>query len=247
MIFIGDLHGDVKYYNKLVTKVEDCTFQIGDFGFGWINPKSVEFGDNDFFIRGNHDHPEGARVSKNYLGDYGFLAEQNLFYMGGAWSVDWSMRTPNSDWWYNEELSEYELKAAIDLYIASKPRIMVTHDCPLELVNITVGPDTPGSLFSRAEVAELQYRFELRYGTKPRTQRALQSCFEAWKPEIWLYGHYHRGIVNDYEGTKFVCVADTNKKNCCYSIKNLNWKDKFVDKEIQGDWFYFNSKKVQHD
>ena len=65
--------------------------------------------------------------------------------------------------------------------------------------------------------------YELRWGHRLRTQEALQRCFEAHQPEIWIFGHYHRRV--DFilkQSTRFVCVADLTEPNdCFFQIDNL--------------------------
>ena len=73
---------------------------------------------------------------------------------------------------------------------------MITHTCPQEIAKL-IG--RPGALRN--------------FGFNPETfttntQLALQSCFEAHQPKLWIYGHFHQDIAFEYKGTLFVCLDE---------------------------------------
>ena len=200
MKFIGDIHGNVEYYKFLLSTADilkQRTIQLGDMGFGFpgVNFPN-DFGDNHKFIRGNHENPTVCRIHKNYLGEFGYNKDFGVFFVSGADSVDKSQRTPELDWWRDEEIPYVAFVTdIIPLYMKIKPRIVISHDCPVSIKSnlITYGLGWPDSV--------------------SKTQLALQHLFESWQPEYWIFGHYHRNKQVQKNGTTFVCVntSDTFK------------------------------------
>lgn len=230
MIFIGDIHGQLKAYNRIV-KSADATLQVGDFGFGWFGPNENKFIDqvslDHKFIRGNHDDPKVAKEQKTYLGDFGFLPDQNLFYLSGAWSFDWYLRTPNVDWWIDEELSIEEFEKAYNLYVESKPRIVVTHDCPVMQFVTNLQQHSP---INQNSVILSETHFMSRHGRSPLTNFQLQKFFDGWQPELWIHGHHHKMVDCQLDNTRFVCLPalwNNSPKLSVLKIDNLNWNSPF--------------------
>jgi len=115
IICIGDVHGKTDQYQKMLRQkfVGQRTIQIGDMGIGFagtpgLHKDIMTSGDHRWF-RGNHDDPAKCRVSIGYLGDYGYLPEDELFWLAGAYSIDYMYRIPGRSWWGDEELSWPEL------------------------------------------------------------------------------------------------------------------------------------------
>jgi predicted phosphodiesterase len=192
MIFIGDIHGSFNYYQNLVKNVTHTpTIQVGDFGMGFpgmTDPPKVD-GDH-WFIRGNHDSPDVCRKHPNYLGDYGYKPEWGVFYVSGADSIDKHMRIEGVSWWRDEELDYGTfINNVIPLYEETKPRIVVTHTCPMGVRN------------------EVLPAWDNGHGHRPSvTERALQAMFDIHQPDLWVFGHWH--IYKEFRamGTRFVCV-----------------------------------------
>lgn len=194
MMFIGDIHGRFNYYLGLIANITHTpTVQVGDFGIGFPGYKDPPkiIGDH-WFIRGNHDNPEVCQKHPNYLGDYGYKKEWNLFYVGGADSIDKEYRTMGIDWWPDEELSYRTLiETVLPLYEKTLPRIVVTHTCP---TNVTT---------------ELRKAIgDNGWGEPPptRTEVALQAMFEVHQPDVWLFGHFHKQWEHRMNGTRFICL-----------------------------------------
>lgn len=199
---VGDLHGNWSALNKILQKnTENNLVQIGDLGLGFPAMKRIngiwqnvegdngdpkKFPDNFFFVRGNHDRPEAAKNYPNYLGDYGFNENLNIFYVSGAASHDKDLRTQGVDWWVDEELSIPEFQDCINLYEKIKPKIVISHEPPV--------------------VAHQAIRKNLPVDSS-RTSQALQSMFEIWQPEIWVHGHHHVTWSKQIGKTKFTCAA----------------------------------------
>jgi predicted phosphodiesterase len=199
--FIGDTHGLKYELSILLDNIpQDVTsvVQVGDMGIG--------FGQGDYwheslddmmqkvngrFIRGNHDNPSMCKTMKTWIPDG--VVENDIMYVGGAWSIDYQWRTKGIDIWDDEELSYEELERLIDVYTLVAPSIMVTHDCPLSVSNKLFIEN--GKSFSNK-----QY--------KTRTGMALEAMFEIHKPKVWLFGHWHSNADEVIDGTRFICLNE---------------------------------------
>jgi len=184
LLLIGDVHGKVNDYWKIVSQTNKLSIQVGDFGFKnqheW-HLKNIDFSQHQINF-GNHD-------------DYSFLHEPHSlsnFSIGneymtvrGADSIDKGYRTENVDWWKNEELNYNEMQNAIDHYIHNKPKLMITHDCP-QIVR--------------------QHLFGIT--DKSMTSNGLQMMFENHQPDLWVFGHHHKSKDVVINGTRFVCLAE---------------------------------------
>ncbi|VVB50905.1 Calcineurin-like phosphoesterase [uncultured archaeon] len=210
IVFVGDVHGKTdQYQKKLRQKYKgQRTFQLGDMGFGFpgtpgLHKDIMESGDHKW-IRGNHDDPDACRSKIGYAGDYGYWPDDRLFFLGGAYSIDKMWRVPGRSWWAGEELSYTELQAAIDLYKEVKPKYVATHEAPSDagkymLMQLMVG--------FRADKLEC---------SMSRTAEALQVMFDFYRPQEWVFGHYHADKSFDWNGTKFTCVNELS----CYTISD---------------------------
>ena len=182
MLFIGDVHGEIEKYYKIIEGYNE-SIQVGDVGLGFAGVE-LDLPDGHKFIRGNHDDPDKCRSNKSYLGDWGYIEENDLFFISGAYSIDQHLRTPGVSWWSEEELSYQTLKQLIDIVPETKPRIIVSHDCP----------------------THLQEQF---FGFTPKTNRtgsALSCIFEKYQPSIWIFGHHHVNYSTVVNGTRFICL-----------------------------------------
>jgi len=197
MRFIGDIHGDIGSYAKMVRGADESV-QIGDFGIGFLNRTlyqqidDVQRSGKHRFIRGNHDDPTLCKERPGYIPDGTFDSERSILYIGGAWSIDYRWRTPGLDWWPDEELSVAELARMHELAVYHKPRIMITHDCPTSI----------------AWEFFIEVRGKNQY--KTRTAEAFEGMFIQHKPELWIFGHWHESVDRVIDGTRFVCL-DINR------------------------------------
>ncbi len=192
MRFIGDIHGELFHYMNIINGATESV-QVGDFGVGFMN--EYDFMDNlhedgrHKFIRGNHDDPALCKERVGYIEDGTYDPERDIFYAGGAWSIDWKWRTPGYSWWVDEELSDEEFEIVAKKYAEAKPRIMVTHDAP-ESVSFSMFIEGTGKPWFRTRTAEwLEYMWSLH------------------KPEIWLFGHWHIDRDEVIDGTRFLCLG----------------------------------------
>lgn len=195
MTFIGDVHGKMTQYERLLMRFIEPTIQVGDMGVGfrkdgnWVTTANLS--DNDKWIHGNHDNPEMCVKEKGYLGRYGVTIE-GVFFMSGAFSVDAFYRRSGIDWWYNEQLNIQELSEALELYKTTKPDIVVTHDCPRSLYPLMLGKigKPQGPLFESS------------------TSHALEAMFSFHQPKVWIFGHWHHSVDEMIGDTRFICLNE---------------------------------------
>jgi predicted phosphodiesterase len=220
--FIGDVHG---YKNELALVLhnipDDVTsvVQVGDMGVGmgqgdyWHESlEDMLQGVNGRFIRGNHDSPSQCKEMRTWINDG--RIENDVMFIGGAWSIDYQWRTEGLDWWRDEELSTHQFYGLISAYNYVRPRVMVTHDCPLSVSNKLF--IERGKSFSGA-----QY--------KTRTGSALEEMFSIHKPSLWIFGHWHCNTDEVIDGTRFICLnelsyADINLKTLEVDFPELQAK-----------------------
>ena len=198
---VGDVHGKIKEYKKVIQGAK-ASVQVGDMGFDYsklTDPYKHKF------VGGNHDNYDEYYQCKSALGDYGEaeLNEVRFFFVRGSWSIDSLHRvynfqlTNHKTWWYEEELCQDSLMAAIDMYEDHKPDFVITHDCPSSIKE-TVKPRSNNIL----------KRFGWPENISCRTQQALSVMFKLHQPKLWIFGHWHVKRDFMFNGTRFICLPE---------------------------------------
>lgn len=216
--FIGDVHG-LKYELSLVLGniPDDVTsvVQVGDMGVG--------FGQSDYwhesledmlqavngrFIRGNHDNPSQCKEMRAWIQD-GHI-ENDVMFIGGARSIDYQWRTMGVDLWEDEELSTHQFYELISAYNRIRPRVMITHDCPLSVSN---------KLFIEKgkSLSNTQYR--------TRTGSAFEEMFSIHKPKLHIFGHWHCDADEIIDGTRFICLNELSYVDVDMETLEVTWPD----------------------
>lgn len=188
--FVGDVHGKIPQYLDVIKDAEH-SIQVGDMGIGFVDVPVLP--KNHRWIRGNHDNPALAKEHPNYLDDGTIY--NGMMCIGGAWSIDRQYRTEGLDWWADEELSYQRLFELIKFACDYRPKVMVTHDCPSSMIPV---------LFPNA------------IPIQTRTQNALDVILNEVKPELWVFGHWHRSIDfcnKAMYDTRFVCLNELEYKD----------------------------------
>lgn len=196
---IGDTHGDYQWYKHatMAANLTDIrTFHVGDFGIGFRNDRWDRYWMDDpdnlaemnRAIGGNHDNPLYVRNCPLFVPRYHY--DEKIFSMHGAASIDKHWRTENVNWWEKEELTWSEMNEARELYLDSKPDVVITHDGPVDALKCMfpyqmMNPDIRPS----------------------RTQMFLQSLFEEHKPKFWFFGHWHHTLQCEWEECIFQCIG----------------------------------------
>jgi hypothetical protein len=190
MRFIGDVHGEIERYRQLIADADE-SIQLGEMGFGFI--EVPEFPPQHRFIRGNHDDPTKARAHPNYLGDFGILPS-GIFFVSGAWSIDQKHRTIGVSWWEDEELSIAQCDEALELYESETPYIVVSHDCPIDILR---------------KLIYVEWR-------RSRTGQLLQEMFELHQPQWWVFAHHHRRFSCLHRGTRFIGLDELQAEDIIF-------------------------------
>lgn len=188
MVIIGDVHGKVNEYKKIIDNTEDNSVQVGDFGFklehDWFlnnvdfKKHKILFGNHDYYPYIKYKHS----VTKNYTMDF----DKSILYIRGAYSIDWNFRNIGYDLFTDEELTIAQFNKIVDNICEWKPKMIISHDCPLFLY---------------------EYFFKIMDG-RNRTSQALQAIFEVWQPDYWIFGHHHHSKNELIDSTKFICLAE---------------------------------------
>jgi len=188
MWFIGDVHGLIPQYKKIATTLP-CSIALGDLGVGFPNSEEFSLPPEHKFIRGNHDNPEACQKHPNYLGDYGYLDADGIFYISGADSIDKECRTPGISWWAEEQLEYSVLLKVVELYSTIKPKVVISHDCPTKA---------------------MEQMFRHSSFNQPRTRQAFNLMLQVHKPKYWAFAHHHpeRVRMQEIEGTNFVVLGE---------------------------------------
>jgi predicted phosphodiesterase len=186
-IIIGDVHGKLQEYNNIVKHLENDvkSIQVGDFGIKKHHEWHLENINSDIhkINFGNHDYYPYLNLEHS-LNDY-TVFPNGIMTVRGADSIDKYRRTEGLDWFRNEELSYIEMGDAINAYIDSRPKIMVTHECPFDVRKHFFGFDE-----------------------KNKTASGFQHMLEHHQPEIWIFGHHHKSKKEVINGTMFICLAE---------------------------------------
>jgi predicted phosphodiesterase len=180
VLLIGDVHGKLKQYSDLVKNHEE-SIVLGDFGFKHeYDNKPTD--NNHKILFGNHDYY--PYINKDYsLGDYGVY--NDMFYIRGAFSIDWMYRVYGRDLFENEELSYEQFNNVINYYSKVKPEIVISHEAPNSIVRDWFG-----------------------YKDRNITKQGLQAILEIHKPKLWVFGHHHKSIKRMVGSTEFICLNE---------------------------------------
>jgi Icc-related predicted phosphoesterase len=247
ILFLGDIHGNfeyVKWYIK-AHKIKDCViYQVGDFGIGFtekandmnvlgnLNKFLTEHNIKMYAIRGNHDNPAffDGHLANHFtnlhlLQDYTVIDVEGtkILGVGGAVSVD---RVPRLR--QMREAAKYgrdiELHWDDEVFILDEEKlktfenidIVVTHTAP-----DFCAPDNKngfGYLVGQFAQDDPKLYDDLREERTLLTKMC-KILEEKNKPDLWLYGHYHRNWTGNVEGVNYR-LLDINE---FYPYRN--WKD----------------------
>lgn len=197
---IGDVHGYVekpspghptsnsagRSYMRLIRHAK-YSIQLGDFAFRYDSLNKVD-ASHHCILAGNHDNYEAMKDYPHFLGNFGlhkiplpYNDPLEFFFIRGARSIDKKYRILGVSWWPEEELNYVQSANAYSAYVKARPALVITHDCPSEIVQL-VAKNRTGH-------------------TPSATNKLLQSCYERHKPKFWFFGHHHRDWQQYYDGS----------------------------------------------
>lgn len=197
--FYGDIHGHFSNYKYETSRIDHQSVQIGDFGYGFDYYRDAEAdmffksNPNHKFIRGNHDNLDRCKKSEGFIQDG--TVDDDIMYVGGAWSIDYRHRTAGVDWWPNEEIADRQFELIYESYKTIQPRVMVTHDAP--------GVATVPMFLARGDSISGSSKLY-----ENRTEFWLSEMYKAHQPDVWIFGHWHITREHTVGATKFICVGE---------------------------------------
>lgn len=208
-LIVGDIHGDWGKLNALITKKQpDMVLQCGDFGW-WpkmevVKPvlygrqklwslNGVKPGNSKiYWCDGNHEeHPllmQDGEIHEMYSNIYHASRGstltlpdgRNIMFIGGADSIDKSMRTPGHDWFPEENINNEQYDR---LMSCDKIDIVISH----------TAPDSFDVVGSEGKIKDLN-------------RVALDAVLEKYKPSLWYFGHWHKHQTGKHNDTYWTCL-----------------------------------------
>jgi len=198
LVLIGDIHDRIPEYLRLLSTLPPGvrSIALGDMYLGRPGVHFPELSPEHKFLRGNHDDPALCRMHPDYLGDFGYLPDDDLFFASGAKTASFRVLGNSKYWYADEEVSDSDLNEAIALYKETRPKLVISHTAPSEGAK-EILKDLNGSYFLN------------KHGdVESRTSRALQEMFEAHQPSAWYFGHFHLNREFLIGDTNFSCLAE---------------------------------------
>jgi Calcineurin-like phosphoesterase len=138
LFLIGDVHGQIDRYLSLLATLPPGarSIALGDMYIGRPGVSLPPMEPRHTFLQGNHDDPARCKAHPNFLGRFGYLPDDDVFYVSGAQTASWRVLQNSKYWYADEELSEAEFEQAIDLYTKVRPRVLIAHEFPQEAVPV---------------------------------------------------------------------------------------------------------------
>lgn len=218
IIIVGDVHGAYPQLRYDISRSyrDAHIIQVGDFGLGFHKPNYYRTELTDvsrtltktnchlYVIRGNHDDPSYFTETNNpfeltnitVLADYSELEllGKSILLIGGAVSVDRRFREEGKNWWSKED---FNLKLEDQFpYKDRQYDLIVTHT-------------RPGVCGAFKGFDNIKYWCDQDPDLKNdliEESQQLDYIYERTKPKDWIYGHFHKSDITQYEDTKFKCV-----------------------------------------
>lgn len=201
LTIVGDIHGGFTSYLDII-KDSQYSIQVGDYGYCYDAVAHLDKNHHVYFP-GNHDNYN--QHGHNTLGDFGSrsIGGLDFFFIRGAFSIDKQIRLRYEQqrlwpktWFEQEELNPKEMEECVKQYLAAKPEVVLTHDCPKTISDIIGNP---------AVLRNFGYDPDK---FNPVTQQLLSALFHQHKPKVWIFGHYHKRHNFVLDGTRFICLEE---------------------------------------
>jgi len=205
---ISDVHGphNVSNYLKRASEAE-YSLQLGDLSghnYKFLrqldpNHHKVIAGNHEVFNKGSEWY---FRDMPHFLGNFGIWSVPNfgeIFFVRGGMSLNYRSKQADGTWSIEEECTVAELQEAIELYEFLRPNFVVTHECPLRIVEHVADPMVC-HLFGYPPII------------RTKTNQALDAMMDIHQPKTWIFGHYHQYFSKRVDGTHFVCLNEMPEK-----------------------------------
>lgn len=231
----GDWHGAGAWASHAIRQVLEyrpfeAIVQLGDFGL-WPGRGGQQYLDNlekllaelgmpMYVILGNHDDydqlaelplTDGVHVIRPHIivlprGYRWTWQGQTWLALGGAISIDRATRTAGVDWWWQEQITDADVDAAI----AGGPAdVMVCHDAPRGVPELDQWLAVNGVRLT----PEIQMDADF-------CRHQVRRVVDTVKPACLFHGHYHHRYDGELQGDGFTtavtglnCNGSTVKKN----------------------------------
>lgn len=201
---LGDIHGDWDSIYRIIERVDmsNCTLiSVGDIGIGFLDAAKQERQNihvNNFFksknieflgIRGNHDDPSYFTGDVSYshfklLADYTtlILEGKRFLFVGGALSIDRSLRKEGISYWKDESLK-------LDYKQIIKCDILITHSAP----------SWSGPLSKPGLVSSLAQKDPTIWDECMEERKQHDILIKLSNPSRHYCGHFHEYSVVDFD------------------------------------------------
>lgn len=232
----GELHQFIGKLERSNIKRSNI-YQVGDWGLGFMDEETDIHNLNVIdkimqvrecnltIIRGNHDNPdfwkrglefENIQLMDDYTINIDDADDKVTLSIGGGISIDRAYRVKGESYWENEAVvfDEAALRLLLDQIQKMGKKIdrVITHVAPV----IAPPLDTLKNEMVEGFIENEKYVT----GWKDRDLRAdiiaeREALNKAWDiikevqgpVEEWFYGHYHKNMYHEHQGTKFRCCG----------------------------------------
>ena len=221
IMFVGDVHGSYRTLSNVFNNIKsaniDAVIQCGDFGYfpNFINneiPHLEKINVPLYFCDGNHEDHDSLSILNDgdtiyglpnifykKRGSYLEIGNKTVLFVGGASSIDKSVRTPGYDWFYRETISDLDLENLPD----KKIDIVVSHTCPEYFLDVVLKR-------SRTSLKDSDC-----------SRKALNLIFDRYRPDLWIFGHWHNNMDGIFKGTKWRCLDKAGSGKGFYYIATI--------------------------
>lgn len=228
--FIGDQHGNLENLLELLRYTEEkynpmLYIQVGDLGLMGKNFEKFLFKLNKqlekykkqlYFIDGNHENHKWLsnyqkfpvtnitnKISYINRGTILTIGKYNFLFVGGAFSVDRSLRELNVDYWTTETITEVQYEQIIQTLEERDITIdyLVSHDHP-----------TPFNDLFNKKYGQFNFHSQSDYYEDSIHKNRLTDIWELAKFPTVISGHYHIKDILNYCGIENIILSrDTDK------------------------------------
>jgi hypothetical protein len=231
VLIVGDVHGQHQKLAESLRQAQtdfriSAAIQVGDFGFykdlmTHAREVGLRFPVPVHVIDGNHDDHSWLRRALLTGARRAWKHDINLIYqprpsvarfgtsivgfLGGALHVDRPQKHNRLSGFPNY-ISRRNQEHAATLFNRRHPELIVTHSCPSR---IGIGIRGPAEMQPGVAVHITAAGFD----AGPRDDCGEVQLSRLWlglsyRPQAWVFGHFHRAHQTIVEGTRFMCVSD---------------------------------------